>query len=414
MCHQHILSGLIIWLLIPALASHNADFKGKHLNMILTTRSGPSSSMPVTFEEPYTTSLGFAAMTDVDINKKDMLSIAHNDTASVSSSYITTHTPKGMSYLTTVDDMNGIESVDNKHYICVIVKKRYQKNATLDSISCSVPKDSKMSEVGLMSYCRISLMTWEAIAFIGGHCTKLKPNVLEQFENRERGQMVAMSNGTMSSVKIVCLSPKKIIGNLANNYMCPVVEGSIELSDHSKLSDYLMNVCKVPRAVINKANIKIVEAVRECVDLRNSHDTLGNSKNEWTDNNMITLKLSLAISSIGVVLNLAGLAVLVKGGVENTRGCRGPLYFIIMSVIDTLDLLCTNIKYLVWVNILPPLPAVVCQLTVATSLIGTMLSTFCLLAITIERYVAICHPMRVKTFLSRERKNKVRVSIVFE
>ena len=129
---------------------------------------------------------------------------------------------------------------------------------------------------------------------------------------------------------------------------------------------------------------------------------------------MITLKLSLAISSIGVVLNLAGLAVLVKGGVENTKGCRGPLYFIIMSVIDTLDLLCTNIKYLVWVNILPPLPVVVCQLTVATSLIGTMLSTFCLLAITIERYVAICHPMRVKTFLSREGQNKVRVNIVFE
>ena len=410
MCQVRGFCGFILFLVTTALASHQDALMDKNLNQELTTHIH-SAITTTTIKEASETSSKLTNSTGSYLDSKDLISASGNSKQGFDLPNVTILRDEAMtsSAYPPVDEANGVESFGVTQYMCFIVKQRNLINATYETIACSVPKNSKMSELGYITYCKISVKRYKVIAMSPGHCNAISPDVMKQFGHTERGHMLAVTNGTVSSVRIICLSPKKFIGSLADTYVCVLVDSSIKLQDTVRLFDYLMKKCNYPATVIKRANIRIVDTVHQCSKLQPSAERFDTYTDKLASDAKSTIIITMTFGSFGIIFNLAGIVILLKGGIEQTQRCRTPLYFVIMLVMDTLDLLGSHVVMLVWMETLPPLPSGACHLTIAINLAGTMVTTFCLLAITVERYLAVCHPLKVSIVLSRSVQNKVRV-----
>ena len=407
MCRVLGFCGFSLCLVTP---SHQDALIDKHLNQELTTHIHPAISTPA-ITEASETSLKFSILTASNSDSKDLIGTSKNSTQGFDSTNVTKHRDEAISSnaFPPVDEANGVKSFGVTQYMFFIVKKKNPMNAKYEANACPVPRNSKISELGYITYCKISIIKYKVIAMSPGYCNAISSDVMKQFGYRERGHMLRMINGTVSSLRVICVSPKKFIGNSANTYVCVLTDWSIKLQDTVQLSDYLIKHCNYPTAVVIGANIRIVDTVNQCSQLPPIGGMYDSSTDQWERNNTDASRISMAIGSFGTIFNLAGIIILFKGGIEQTKRCRTPLYFMIMLVMDTLDLLSNNVVMLVWTEILPPLPSGACHLTIAIKLAGTMVTTFCLLAITIERYFAVCHPLKVNIILSRSLQNKVGV-----
>ena len=419
MFHVHVLFGLAFLVASVFTSHHEAtknNFETETLGSKLHSASSPiapASTVEATSQNKLTIS------NDSHLGNKDSIDSFGSSTEDSVTSSITTHNiEKTISNYPRPFEIdkegNSIDVFGNEQQACLLVKERYQTNATLDRVPCAIPKNFRLIELGLASYCNVSLIKFKVIAFIIQRCDSLSTSVIEQLEdNYQKGLFVSVNNGSISPVRLVCLSPKKVIGNVANRYICPLNDESIQVSDRVRLFDYLKKVCNYPAHVVNKNHISIVGTVDECTHLDRITDMDFSEQHHTSGYDKETLKICIGFGSMGILLNLAGIVILAKGGIAHTKRSRTPSYFVTMLVMDTFDLLGLKITMLVWLGILQPLQGGLCHMTFAVRVAGTMVSTFSLLAITIERYFAVCHPMKVNILLPRSVQNKVRISCIF-
>ena len=325
------------------------------------------------------------------------------------SSY-TTHSYVEMVSKKTLDKLESKKWLeDNEEYVCFIVKGRNQENTTVKSIECAVPKAFKASQAAILSFCQKPLKKWNAIAIIAGSCNWLNTEVIKKINKMaESGRLFAIENNTVVAIKYICLTAKRTIGSMHLVNICPIKEGLIPPSDHLRISEYLQKTCNIPVAVTKKSNVKFVDTLAQCSDFiqpqENSDDISFVSHHQY-----IGFLIVVVMSIIGIFANSAAISVLANGGLEETKKSKSTTYFILMLSNGLLLLVSSLLMTLVALKIMSPFPFGWCHLVYIVRYCAFFGSTYCILLVTIERYIVICHPLKARLILTEFFQRTVRL-----
>ena len=325
------------------------------------------------------------------------------------SSY-TTHSYVEMVSKKTLDKLESKKWLeDNEEYVCFIVKGRNQENTTVKSIECAVPKAFKASQAAILSFCQKPLKKWNAIAIIAGSCNWLNTEVIKKINKMaESGRLFAIENNTVVAIKYICLTAKRTIGSMHLVNICPIKEGLIPPSDHLRISEYLQKTCNIPVAVTKKSNVKFVDTLAQCSAFiqpqENSDDISFVSHHQY-----IGFLIVVVMSIIGIFANSAAISVLANGGLEETKKSKSTTYFILMLSNGLLLLVSSLLMTLVALKIMSPFPFGWCHLVYIVRYCAFFGSTYCILLVTIERYIVICHPLKARLILTEFFQRTVRL-----
>ena len=296
---------------------------------------------------------------------------------------------------------------NNKEYVCFVVKGHNQENTTIKGIECAVPKAFQTSRSALLSFCKIPLKEWIVLGILTGSCNVLKTKVLEKINRLiKNGQLFTIENSTVVAFKVVCLTRKKNVGTVHFVNMCLIKEGLIPPSDHLRISQYLEKACNIPEAVITKSNVKFVDTLSQCSEFvhpRENSDDFTHAKYRQ----YIGFLTVLILSIIGILANSVAIGVLANGGLETTKRSKSTTYFILLLFNGLLLLVSSLLMTLVVLKFMNPLPFGWCHLTYILRYFAFFGSTYCILLVTIERYIVICHPLRAKLILTESFQRMV-------
>ena len=293
-----------------------------------------------------------------------------------------------------------------KTYICFLVRNSTQPEAPLEKLECATRINSGMTHKQYIAFCGISTEKWRLAMLSPMKCSAISTSMLKELDEliRKGTHLIAWENGVKVAVAFICVHVPKNFGEWRKSYICLVKTSLVQEGDRSWLLNYLVTVCKYPAWELEGATITVVNAAEKCVTKDTSAQQV--TENKW-QSNILLFACVLVVCLIGTVLNSIAIAILAKGGMDKTDKSKPSFSFITLLSMDILHLLATAVKALVMLDIVGLLPAGICHVTYFGNLYGFIASTNVLLAITVERYVAVCHPLWTSRLLSYNKQKWV-------
>ena len=387
-------------------ANASMTYEGAHANVSMAYE-GRHSNASMTYEGAHDN----ASMTYEGEQEYLVLSNTTIQQKSLEGSPVSTQVFQEKKTATTEKVRDHEKQVD----ICFLAINNSQAQPKIEKLACAIPPSSAMTEMGFLKKCQIS-SPWKVIAMTPTACSRVTKTMVDAVAKHhgKDEKWVAIKNETKLALSGICVAARKVFGKGRQTYMCPVETGMIDLSDRAQLEEVLIKVCSIPAEALPTAKITIVDTVDECVDVDNAYGSASGPSSRLKSSYRTLFILTLVISLAGVILNLTAIFVLVKGGMEKTAKSNPSWYFISMLSADIVHVVSSGVKAAVQLGIIGLLPAGLCQLIAILPKLGFIASTNVILAITIERYIVVCHPLKVKQLLTKSNQKKVKAPLIHQ
>ena len=289
-----------------------------------------------------------------------------------------------------------------KEYLCMILRQRGVANAETIHKECSFPKGFSISPTGILKSCKISLKEWTVIAGYNDRCGML--NFTSEMEEhvRKNGLMIS-ERGKIIESKIICIEQKKS-GSLASVTMCIVRSDELEGLSKEEMVRLAREKCGISPSD-STGSVRIVESAEGC----NYQMPEGYQELNYRFYMTVT-----AFGGLGLLGNVFAICVFVKGGLKRTHRSNPSIYFTIMLIQDCISLIfkmATGMVFMQWIPALGPLLCALSKFLPMVAANGSMLN---IVAVTIERYIALCHPLKARTLLTKRYQDKVIEYITFK
>ena len=280
--------------------------------------------------------------------------------------------------------------------ICLLARRKDGNDSKLVEIPCTIPSQATSKPSALIRFCGISTSVWDVAMAYNSKCQNL--NVTKEDEDRllERG-LSGINNGKIVDIKMVCIVYKRA-SSLGSFDICPLEDKLVKDASESELFKLASHYCGL-HTRREHASISIVVSKYDC------RIPLEKEIVEW---NGVYLWLLFSIACIGIVGNSFSIYLFYKGGLERSGQSNPAVYFTTMLTFDIINLVTKVIRCLVLLNVLRPLNSVVCRFSIGIQPMVSVGSMLSIIALTVERYIAVCHPLKAKFLLTKSRQNKVR------
>ena len=280
--------------------------------------------------------------------------------------------------------------------ICLLARRKDGNDSKLVEIPCTIPSQATSKPSALIRLCGISTSVWDVTMAYNSKCQNL--NVTKEDEDRllERG-LSGINNGKIVDIKMICIVYKRA-SSFGSFDICPLEDKLVKDASNSDLFKLASHHCGLhPRR--EHASISIVVSKYDC------RIPLEKEIVEW---NGVYLWLLFSIACIGIAGNSFSIYLFYKGGLERSGQSNPAVYFTTMLTFDIINLVTKVIRCLVLLNVMRPLNPVVCRLSIGIQPMVSVGSMLSIIALTVERYIAVCHPLKAKFLLTKSRQNKVR------
>ena len=278
--------------------------------------------------------------------------------------------------------------------ICLLARRKDGKDSKLVEIPCKIPSKINVKPSTLIRLCGISTSVWDVTMAYDSKCQNL--TVTKEDEDRliERG-LGGIKNGKIIDVKVICITNKVV--SLSSFDSCALEAKLLKDVSEAELFKLASDHCGLqPKR--EQASIRVADSRSECgIPLINDID-------QW---NGVYLWLLFAICCIGIVGNSFTIFLFYKGGLERSGKSNPAVYFTTMLALDIINLFTKVIRCLVLLKAMRPLNPIVCRLSIGIQLMVSVGSMLSIIALTVERYIAVCHPLKAKFLLTKSRQNKV-------